>query len=86
VVFTLQVGLDGVILSYLSLSHDQELAHLTSDCCLLTQGHHHHEDEMVVEVANCNISFSAFCSKRAVYTFNPAITFASGIWQPPKQS
>ena len=85
VVFSLQIGIDGIIMSYFSNSGNPEIYHLTSDYCINNNAQHSHEDDP--------ISFSLHFSRNIVlFEDIPAILFRfilpSGytflIWQPPK--
>lgn len=86
ILFTLQVGFDGIILSYLSSSDNQVLIHLTNDYSFSSHGHHHHEDDIFVQTSNYNIVLPDTYSEIVVCTPYAGKTYPPGIWQPPKLS
>jgi hypothetical protein len=86
-VFSLQVGLDETIMSWLTCSSSSEISSPTSDYCLNIHSFHSHEDDCTVLARINNPNTCYFYFVRIVFVnFSLQSNYFCFVWQPPRIS
>jgi hypothetical protein len=87
ILFSLQIAIDGIVLSYFSNAEKTELNHLMSDFCIHQASHHSHEDNPLFISSNQKNNSISPDKVLIIMTQYPLPNcFSVSIWQPPKIS
>lgn len=87
IAFSLQIGIDGILMSYFIYPDHADVSHMTTDYSIDHSSQHTHHEHLVVFSSACNRNivpirhFPIFLTEESL-----AFHFTFSIWQPPRFS